>query len=108
MLHMLDKWVHIHWLMNPWIQLALCLPVYIVGMDFFGRSAIKSIRNGMPNMNVLVAIGATAAFAYSLIGTLFNLGAGFLFYETAPPLSLPSYSWAISSKTLPYNPPSAL
>lgn len=83
MLHMLDKWVHIHWLMNPWLQLALCLPVFIVGMDFFGRSAIKSIRNGMPNMNVLVAIGATAAFVYSLIGTLFNLGEGFLFYETA-------------------------
>lgn len=83
MLHMLDKWVHIHWLMNPWLQLALCLPVFIVGMDFFGRSAIKSIRNGMPNMNVLVAIGATAAFVYSLIGILFNLGEGFLFYETA-------------------------
>lgn len=83
MLHMLDKWVNIHWLMNPWIQLALCLPVFIVGMDFFGRSAIKSIRNGMPNMNVLVAIGATAAFVYSLIGTIFNLGTGFLFYETA-------------------------
>ncbi|MDF2187385.1 cation-translocating P-type ATPase [Paraflavitalea sp. CAU 1676] len=83
MLHMVDNWVHIHWLMNPWIQLTLCLPVYIVGMDFFGRSAIKSIRNGMPNMNVLVAIGSTAAFLYSLIGTLFNLGEGFLFYETA-------------------------
>lgn len=83
MLHMLEKWVHIHWLMNPWVQLALCLPVFIVGMDFFGRSAIKSIRNGMPNMNVLVAIGATAAFVYSLTGTLFNLGESFLFYETA-------------------------
>nr|WP_315820439.1 HAD-IC family P-type ATPase [Paraflavitalea speifideiaquila] len=83
MLHMLDKWVAIHWLMNPWIQLALCLPVFIVGMDFFGRSALQSIRNGMPNMNVLVAIGATAAFVYSLIGTGFNLGTGFLFYETA-------------------------
>lgn len=83
MLHMLDKWVHIHWLMNPWIQLALCLPVFIVGMDFFGRSALKSIRNRLPNMNVLVAIGATAAFVYSLVGTIFNLGEGYLFYETA-------------------------
>ena len=84
MLHMFERWgLHIHWLMNPWIQLALCLPVYLVGMDFFGRSAIQSIRNGMPNMNVLVAIGSTAAFVYSLIGTLFNLGEGFLFYETA-------------------------
>ena len=83
MLHMFDRWIHFHWLMNPWIQLALSLPVYIVGMGFFGRSAIKSLRNGMPNMNVLIAIGATAAFIYSLAGTLFNLGEGYLFYETA-------------------------
>lgn len=82
MLHMFNKWIHLHWLMNPWIQLALCLPVYIVGMDFFGRSAIKSIRNRMPNMNVLVALGATAAFIYSLAGTLLQLGEGYLFYET--------------------------
>ena len=72
-----------HWIMNPWIQLGLCLPVYVIGMDFFGRSAIKSLRNGIPNMNVLIALGATAAFVYSLIGTLFNLGEGYLFYETA-------------------------
>src|SRR3981081_1160547 len=26
--------VHIHWLMKPWIQLSLVLPVYIVGMSF--------------------------------------------------------------------------
>ncbi|THU41360.1 cadmium-translocating P-type ATPase [Niastella caeni] len=82
MLHMFDKWLHIHWLMNPWIQLGLCLPVYVVGMDFFGRSAIKSIRNRMPNMNVLIAIGATAAFVYSLTGALLNLGPQYLFFET--------------------------
>jgi Cu+-exporting ATPase len=52
-------------------------------MDFFGRSAIRSIRHGMPNMNVLIAIGATAAFVYSLIGALLNLGAEYLFFETA-------------------------
>jgi len=82
MLHMLQYWLPIPWLMNPWVQLALCIPVYIAGMDFFGRSAVKSIRNGMPNMNVLVAIGATAAFVYSLTGTLLNLGHGYYFYET--------------------------
>src|SRR3989442_15972163 len=27
MLHMFSNRMHIHWLMNPWIQLALCLPV---------------------------------------------------------------------------------
>ena len=81
MLHMLP--VHIPWLMNPWLQLALCLPVYMVGMNFFGRSALKGLVNGIPNMNVLIALGATAAFAYSLAGTIFNLGENYLFYETA-------------------------
>lgn len=83
MLHMLESWIHIHWLMNPWIQLGLCLPVYIVGMSFFGKSALISLRNKMPNMNVLIALGATAAFAYSLIGTLMGQGEQYLFYETA-------------------------
>jgi Cu+-exporting ATPase len=83
MLHMFDKWIHFHWLMNPWLQLILCLPVYIIGMNFFGRSAIQSIRNKLPNMNVLIAIGATAAFIYSLIETIFNLGENYIFYETA-------------------------
>lgn len=83
MLHMLENWIHIHWLMNPWIQLVLCLPVYIVGMSFFGKSAWISLRNKMPNMNVLIAIGATAAFVYSLIGTLMGQGEQYLFYETA-------------------------
>src|SRR5688500_12065772 len=44
MLHMIPG-LHLHFLMNPWVQLALTLPVYIVGMRHFGRSAIKSIRN---------------------------------------------------------------
>jgi P-type Cu+ transporter len=83
MLHMLDRWVHVSWLMDPWVQLLLCLPVYIVGMDFFGRSAVNSIRNGMPNMNVLIAVGATAAFVYSLVGTLILKSDEYLFYETA-------------------------
>ena len=83
MLHMLDKWLPIHWLMNPWIQMALCLPVFIVGMMYFGRSAIKSIQSGIPNMNVLVALGALAAFVYSLTGALLQLGPEYLFFETA-------------------------
>jgi P-type Cu+ transporter len=71
-----------HWLMHPWIQLLLCLPVYIAGMRFFGRSAVKSLINGLPNMNVLIALGSSAAFVYSLAGTLLRLGPDYLFYET--------------------------
>ena len=69
--------------MNPWVQLVLCIPVYIIGMSFFGRSALKSIANGIPNMNVLIALGATASFIYSLIGTLSANASLYMFYETA-------------------------
>lgn len=82
MLHMIPG-VHIHFLMNHWVQLALTLPVYIVGMSFFGKSAWKSIRNRMPNMNVLIAIGSTAAFVYSLYGSLTGQAEQYMFYETA-------------------------
>ena len=82
MLHMIPG-VHIHFLMNPWVQLALTLPVFVVGMNFFGRSAIKSLRNGIPNMNVLITVGALAAFVYSLVGALMGLGDDYLFFETA-------------------------
>ena len=81
MLHMIPG-LHIHWLMNPWLQLCLAIPVFIVGMSFFGRSAWKSLRNGIPNMNVLIAIGATASFIYSLYGTLTGQAANYMFYET--------------------------
>ena len=81
-LHMIPG-VHIHWLMDPWLQLAFTIPIYLVGMSFFGKSAWKSIRNGMPNMNVLIAIGASAAFFYSLYGTLTGQAEQYMFYETA-------------------------
>jgi Cu+-exporting ATPase len=81
MLHMIPG-LHLQWLMNPWVQLALCLPVYLVGMYYFGRSAWKSMRSGLPNMNVLVTLGATAAFVYSLAGTFIPQPENYLFYET--------------------------
>ncbi len=71
-----------HFLHNGWLQLAICLPVMVVGMLFFGKSAFNSLRKGIPNMNVLVAMGALAAFIYSLVGTLTQDGDK-LFYETA-------------------------
>lgn len=82
MLHMFP-FVHIHLLMNPYVQLALTIPVYLVGMDFFGRSAIKSLLKGVPNMNVLIALGSTAALGYSLYGLLIGKAHEFLFFETA-------------------------
>lgn len=82
MLHMLHNWFPVHWLMKPWIQLSLCVPVFITGMWFFGKSALKSLRHGMPNMNVLISLGALASFSYSLTGAILHLGTNYLFFET--------------------------
>jgi Cu+-exporting ATPase len=68
--------------MNPYVQLGLTIPVFIVGMGYFGKSALKSLSKGVPNMNVLVALGALAAFGYSLYGTLIGEAENYLFYET--------------------------
>ncbi|MEO0898454.1 MAG: cation-translocating P-type ATPase [Bacteroidota bacterium] len=79
-LHMFISW---HVLHNPWVQFGLSLPVFILGMLYFGRSAWSSIKAGVPNMDVLISIGAIAAFGYSLYGAINQLGPDFLFFETA-------------------------
>lgn len=71
-----------HWLHDPLVQLALCIPVFTLGFLHFGKSAYHSLKNGMPNMDVLVFVGFTSAFIYSLIGTVYQLGPNYMFYET--------------------------
>lgn len=78
-LHMFISW---HWLHNPWVQLALTLPVFAIGVWHFGRSGWNSLKSGVPNMDVLIIIGATAAVGYSLFGAITNAGPDFLFFET--------------------------
>jgi len=67
---------------HPIFQLFLCLPVYTVGMWHFGKSAFYSLRSGVPNMDVLITLGSSAAFFYSLAGTILGLGHNYQFYET--------------------------
>ena len=73
---------HLPFLDDPWVQLLVCLPVFATGFLHFGRSALRSLRGGVPNMDVLIFIGSTAAFVYSLIGTFIG-EPDFLFYETS-------------------------
>jgi P-type Cu+ transporter len=83
-LHMVLPFTFLH---NPFVQLILCLPVFFTGIFHFGRSALSSLRSGVPNMDVLIAVGSSAAFLYSLIGTLKYYGTplvhDYLFYETS-------------------------
>lgn len=68
---------------SPYFQLALCIPVFAIGLWHFGRSALGSLLIGVPNMDVLILMGSSAAFFYSLYGTLNNMGPDYMFYETA-------------------------
>ena len=71
---------------NVWVQLGLCFPVFFLGLFHFGKSAWGSLKTGVPNMDVLIVIGITSAFGYSLYGTMVYLGLpeahNYLFYET--------------------------
>lgn len=55
-----------HILMNPWFQLILATPIqFIIGWQFYA-GAYKNIRNGGANMDVLVVLGTSAAYFYSI------------------------------------------
>ncbi|WP_227938110.1 heavy metal translocating P-type ATPase [Alkalihalobacillus deserti] len=52
--------------MNPWVQWALATPVqFFVGSQFY-VGAYKALRNKSANMDVLVALGTSAAYFYSI------------------------------------------
>lgn len=77
-------------LMNPWLQLLLATPVqFYVGRQFY-VGAYKALRNGSANMDVLVSLGTSAAYFYSLYLTIaWYVGGGgahhgpSLYYETS-------------------------
>lgn len=73
------NWV---WLESPLVQFLLALPVFVIGVFHFGRSALSSLRGGVPNMDVLIFVGSTAAFVYSIIGWYLN-DPTYYFFETA-------------------------
>ncbi|GGB55667.1 heavy metal translocating P-type ATPase [Fictibacillus barbaricus] len=60
--------------MNPWVQLALATPVqFVVGKQFY-VGAYKALRNKSANMDVLVALGTSAAYFYSLYLSILSIG----------------------------------
>ncbi|PKA06012.1 heavy metal translocating P-type ATPase [Leptospira ellisii] len=75
-------------LMNPWLQLFLAAPVqFWIGAPFYS-GAWRSLRNGGANMDVLVALGTSAAFFFSLYQSFRSLGVHIhgelpLYYETS-------------------------
>lgn len=74
--------IHAPLLHNAWFQWALATPVFGIGLYAFAGSAFRSLKHGLPNMNVLIVLGATAAYAYSL-AALATGDHRYLFFETA-------------------------
>ena len=65
-----------------WLMLALAAPVqFYVGWQYY-VGAFKALRNKSANMDVLIAMGSSAAFIYSLPIT-FGWLTGHVYYETA-------------------------
>lgn len=74
-------------LMNPWVQLALATPVqFIIGGQFY-VGAYKALRNKSANMDVLVALGTSAAYFYSVYLSVQSIGSSEhmtdLYFETS-------------------------
>jgi Cu+-exporting ATPase len=83
---LLGPWAHAPWV--NWLMFALATPVqFYVGWDYY-VGGWKALRNGAANMDVLVALGSSVAYGYSIvIAALLTLGstaAGeHVYFETA-------------------------
>jgi Cu+-exporting ATPase len=77
---LLGAWSH-----QPWVNglmWALATPVqFYVGWQYY-VGGFKSLRNGSANMDVLVALGSSVAYFYSIVVTLGWIG-GHVYFETA-------------------------
>ncbi len=63
-LGLLGEWANALWV--SWLFMALATPVqFYVGWDYY-TGAYKSLRNGSANMDVLVALGSSVAYFYSV------------------------------------------
>lgn len=70
-----------HALMNPYLQLVLATPVQFIAGWAFYRGAYKALSNGSANMDVLVAMGTSAAYFFSIANLL--SGDHHLYFETS-------------------------
>ncbi|GAB6854309.1 heavy metal translocating P-type ATPase [Asaia astilbis] len=62
-----------HGVVPIWIQCLCASVVQVYSARHFYRSAWHALRTGAANMNVLVCLGTTIAYAFSLIVTLLDL-----------------------------------
>ncbi len=73
------------WHLSPWLELALATPVQFVFGARFYTGAFRALRAGVGNMDLLVALGTSAAWGYSFVLLLRYGGAaaGHLYFEAS-------------------------
>ena len=72
-----------HYLSNPYLQLLLASPVqFYIGFHFH-KGAFYSIRDKMPGMDLLVSIGTSASYFYSIYLGFFRPPGEHLYFETS-------------------------
>ena len=76
-----ERAAHLH--MPPWVELVLVVPLQFGFGSRFYRGAINSLRGGGANMDVLVALGTSAAFVYSLYQLLAFGDDAHLYFEAS-------------------------
>ncbi|CAH0118548.1 Copper-exporting P-type ATPase [Paenibacillus sp. CECT 9249] len=82
------SWIYVpEFLKHPWVQFALATPVqFWIGKPFY-VGAYRALKGGSANLDVLVALGTTSAYMFSLAATLrwvgqFHQMPG-IYYETS-------------------------
>jgi Cu+-exporting ATPase len=66
-----------------WVEFLLATPVQLVlGWPFYRNSYKALVKNGRANMDVLIALGSTTAYVYS-VAVLVGAIAGSLYFDTA-------------------------
>src|SRR3954470_325507 len=73
--------------MDPWVQMALATPVqFFIGKQFY-VGAYKALKNKSANMDVLVVLGTSAAYFYSMYLSIQTIGSDAhsvgLYFETS-------------------------
>ena len=65
-LPMFAAWLGLHWMLPAWLQFALATPVqFLLGARFY-RAGWQALRARTGNMDLLVALGTSAAYGLSL------------------------------------------
>ena len=77
---LLPMWAHRPWANFLMFLLATPVQFYVGGQYYFG--AYKSLKNGSANMDVLIAMGSSVAYFYSIV-IMFGILPGHVYFETA-------------------------